>query len=114
MRRLDLKLGMPRKPAERSRLSAAQRRALFAAKAGNVVRKFQHRSSILTSPGTGGIALWALVRDHLIQNGPIDTGCCVMVLTMKGYRELDLISREPTPIDDGVADAVGGNPQAAG
>jgi hypothetical protein len=105
---------MPRKPANRSRLSAAQKRALFAAKAGKVVRHFQYRGSTLTSPGIGAIALWALARGHLIENGPRDNGRCVMVLTMKGYRELDLILREQPPIENGVTDAVGGSSQAAG
>lgn len=106
MRRWN-ELGMPRKSADRSRLSAAQRRALLAAKAGKVVRRFEYCSSTLTSPGIGGIALWQLMRDHLIQNGPIDNGRCVMVLTLKGYRELDLILREALPaIDDRLAAAV--------
>jgi len=67
---------MPRKSADRSRLSAAQRRALLAAKAGKVVRKFEYRTSVLTSSEIGGIALWQLMRDHLIENGPIERALC--------------------------------------
>jgi len=85
---------MPRKSAYRSCLSVAQRRALFAAKAGKVIRKFQYRSSVLISPGIGGKALWELKRNHLIENGPIANGRCVMVLTLKGYHELELLLRE--------------------
>ncbi len=99
MRRWNV-LGMPRKSADRSRLSAAQRHALLAAKAGKVVRTFQYRCSALTSPGIGGIALWALKRDHLIENGPIENGRCVMVLTLKGYHELELLLRERPAADD--------------
>src|SRR6185436_14640689 len=99
--------GMPRKPAKQSRLSAAQKRALLAVKAGKVVRRFQHRSTAMTSPGIGSIALWALVRDHLIQNGPLNDDRCVMMLTMKGYGELDLILREALPVvDDRSATAI--------
>jgi hypothetical protein len=72
----------------------------LAAKAGKVIRKFLYRSSVLTSPGIGSIALWALAREHLIENGPIKNGRCVMVLTLKGHRELELISREPPAVDD--------------
>ena len=92
-----------RKSADRYRLSAAQRRALLAATAGKVVRKFEYRSSALTSPGIGGKALWELVRNHLIENGPIENGGCVMLLTLKGNRELELISREPPAADDRLA-----------
>jgi hypothetical protein len=99
---------MPRKSADRSRLSAAQRRALLAAKAGKVIRKFEYRFSALTSPGIGGKALWELVRNHLIENRPIENGRCVMALTLKGYRELKLISREPsTAVEDRLATAIG-------
>jgi hypothetical protein len=103
---------MPRKPANRSRLSAAQRRALLAAKAGKVVRQFQFRSSTLTSPGIGAIALWGIMRDHMIQNGPIDNGRCVMVLTLKGHRELDLILSEAPVIDGRLATVVAGSSRA--
>jgi len=61
----------------------------------------------MTSPGIGSIALWALVRDHLIQNGPLNDDRCVMMLTMKGYGELDLILSEgPRTVDDRPARAI--------
>jgi hypothetical protein len=73
-------------------LTPAQRRALAATARGEVKRSYSVRENVITSPLIGSKALWRLLTDKLIQDGPREGNVVTMVLTPNGERALEQAS----------------------
>jgi hypothetical protein len=70
-------------------LTPAQRRALAATARGEVKRTYAVRENVITSPLIGSKALWRLLTDKLIQDGPREGNVVTMMLTPNGERALE-------------------------
>lgn len=72
----------------KSYVSAEQLKALEATSRGEVVRTFNGTGTTLTCASVGSKALWNVLHDGLIANGPRTENRCTMVLTERGASEL--------------------------
>jgi hypothetical protein len=70
-------------------LTPAQHRALAATARGEVKRTYSIRENVITSPLIGSKALWRLLTDKLIQDGPREGNVVTMMLTPNGERALE-------------------------
>jgi hypothetical protein len=69
-------------------LTPAQRRALAATARGEVKRTYAERENVITAPKIGSKALWKILKDKLIEDGPREGNVVTMTLTPDGERVL--------------------------